>query len=112
MERLQALGLETLEERRIKNDLIFLFQIIHRLVDVPFESLFSWNERPSRGHILKINCQYSRTDIRKYFFVTRVVPIWNNLPAIIVNSENLNRFKNALNVHNFSNLHKECTYIA
>ena len=104
MERLQALGLETLEERRIKNDLIFLFKIIHRLVDVPFESLFSWNERPSRGHILKINCQYSRTDIRKYFFVTRVVPVWNNLPAIIVNSENLNRFKNALNVHNFSNL--------
>ena len=103
-DRLLALEMETLEERRIINDLIFLYKIIHHLVDIPFQSLFSWNERPTRGHNQKIIYQYSRTDIRKYFFANRVVPVWNNLPASIVDTDTLTKLKSALNAHDFSDL--------
>ena len=32
-----------------------------------------------RGHSQKLMKQYSRTDIRKNYFSSRVVDIWNNL---------------------------------
>ena len=68
------------------------------------------NDEEQKSNKLLFNL--SRTDIRKYFFVARVVPIWNNLPALIVNSENVNRFKNGLNVLNFNNLCRGRAYKA
>ena len=82
------------------------------MVDIPFQSLFSWTERPTLGHNQKIIYQYSRTDIRKYFFANRVVPVWNNLPVSIVDTDTLTKFKSALNVHDFSHLCRGCAYRA
>ena len=102
-ERLRLLNFNTLEERRIKFDIIFLFKIINNLVDISFSELFTFNNRQTRGHNQKINCQFSRTNCRKYFFANRVVNIWNGLPENVVNKDTLQSFKKHLNEIDFSN---------
>ena len=97
IERLALLNLESLEVRRIKADLIFLYKIINKLVEIQQNDYFTFNTMQTRGHNFKINVEYSRVNCRKYFFINRVVPIWNALHVNIVNSESLNIFKNALN---------------
>ena len=44
--------------------------------------------------LIKKKFQYSRTNIRKHTFGNRVVPLWNSLTNEIINSPNLNTFKN------------------
>ena len=71
--RLEHLKLESLEERRIANDLMFLFKIVHGQIDIDFDKYF-WSDNNNfntRGHSMKLNVNYSRLDCRKqFFFVT------------------------------------------
>ena len=96
-ERMDLLKLESLEVRRLKADLIFLYKIIHKLVEIQQNDYFTFNTMQTRGHNFKINVEYSRLNCRKYFFINRVAPIWNALHENVVNCETLNSFKNALN---------------
>ena len=59
LERLQILSLETLENRRIKNDLVLLYKIVYKFVDIESENMFPFNTNNTRGHWAKINHQYS-----------------------------------------------------
>ena len=94
--RMNILNLESLEYRRIKFDLVFLFKIVNNLVHIDGRHLFSFNTMNTRGHSLKINHQYSRVNCRKYFFINRIVPVWNVLPSEVVNVDNVNMFKHRL----------------
>ena len=80
-DRLDILGLETLEERRIKTDLILLFKIVHGLVHCNQEEFITFSSAPTRGHPLKLMVQHSRLEVRKNYFVNRTIPIWNSLPS-------------------------------
>ena len=42
-ERLRILNLESLELRRLRADLILLYKIVHKMVDIDFDTLFSFN---------------------------------------------------------------------
>ena len=66
--RLEYLKIESLELRRVKADLIFVYEIINNLVDFIYIDFFSFNTRVTRGRNYKINIQYSRVNTRKYFF--------------------------------------------
>ena len=92
-ERLHQLKLCSLETRRIHFDLILMYKIVHQIIDITFEKYFSYNTGSTRGHSLKLNVQYSRLDIRKYFFTNRVVRIWNFLAEDIVLATSLYSFK-------------------
>ena len=48
--RLEKLQIESLEVRRIKFDIIYLYKIIHQLVNVEFSSMFSFNTSQTRGN--------------------------------------------------------------
>ena len=50
-----------------------------------------------RGHPFKLSVQLTRTNAHKFFFASRVVPIWNSLPTNLVTSPNINSFKGGLN---------------
>jgi len=97
LQRLNCLGLWTLEERRNRSDLIEVFKMCRGHSAIPFESFFVLDTAGrTRGHSLKISKQSCSKDIRKYFFSHKVVNRWNSLPDHIVQASSLNVFKNGL----------------
>jgi hypothetical protein len=96
-ERLKALGLRSLEYRRIIFDLCMVYSICHKLVNLNFDDFFSRSPGQStRGHDWKLLVPRCNCDTRKFFFSNRVVPIWNSLPNETVTANNLNTFKRKL----------------
>ena len=102
-ERLKALNLTTLEERRSRGDAIETYKLLNGLENVNYEQFFKViREGPSthtRGHPLKLATQHSRIEKRRNFFSVRAVKTWNKLPRDVVLAENLNAFKNKYDNH-------------
>ena len=99
-DRLEKLGLKTLEYRRKVIDLIFLFKIISQQSDLKFSDYFVLRNNPYslRGSKLKIEpkTKFKTNQFQNCFF-NRVPPIWNSLPDEITSATNINIFKNKLN---------------
>ena len=66
--RLEMLGLERLETRRLHADLTMCYKIVHNLVDIPFDEFFKYSEHNStRGHPLKLFQPVARINARAHF---------------------------------------------
>jgi len=101
--RLQLLGLERLELRRIHSDLIMCFKITHQLVSIPFSSMFELSaSRATRGHPFKLAYPDSRINVRANSFPVRVIALWNRLPEYVVMASRLTTFKRLLRTVNMS----------
>ena len=101
-QRLAELEIESLEQRRIFNDLVLMFKMVNGLVDVDISHFFAFNNNNTRGHRFKLSVQFSRLDCRKYSFANRTIPIWNNLPPNVVESLNVKLFKTRLSEVNLT----------
>jgi hypothetical protein len=101
LERLHALGAETLLVRRIKADLVLVYKIIHGLVDGLEDLLQFARVTRTRGHAFKIVPQPFNINARKNFFSVRVANFWNNLPSVVVESATLSAFKSNLRHVNY-----------
>ena len=98
--RLSFLKLESLYARRLRFDLITVYKILHGLIDVKLTHFFSFCfDNRTRGHKFKLAASFSRIDVRKYFFSTRVIPSWNSLPASCAEAPTLAGFKCELSKH-------------
>ncbi|XP_059822785.1 uncharacterized protein LOC132392642 [Hypanus sabinus] len=96
VERLERLGLYTLEFRRIRGDLIETYKIIKGLDTLEAGSTFPlMGESRTRGHSL-IRGRPFRTEMQKNFFTQRVVDMWNALPQKAVEAKSLDAFKGEL----------------
>jgi len=96
-ERLAILGLTTLENRRLRGDLIETYKIITAKERIDHRQFFQLAANPQlRGHSLKLYKHRSRLDTRKYFFSQRVISSWNSLPQSVVDATSVNTFKNRL----------------
>ena len=101
-ERLERLGLTTLQARRERGDMIETYKIITGKVDVQPSTWFSPLEsregaastRATSGHSNLARAE-AKSEIRKNQFSVRVVPLWNALPDLVKCQETLNHFKNA-----------------
>ena len=92
--RLSKFGLSSLFARRLHNDLVCVFKILHGYIDVDSSIFFNFHSDPrTRGHRHKIRSFHSRLDIRSYWFSYRVVPHWNNLPNKVVEFPTVKSFK-------------------
>jgi len=97
-ERLDRLGIWTLEERRNRADLLQVFKLYKGWSSTPFGHFFTASTvMNTRGHTAKINKPRWHLDLRRSFFSYRVIDRWIDLPQSIIDSGTVNTFKNRLN---------------
>ena len=103
-DRLLALGLTTLEIRRVRGDLIQFFKFFKGINEISWvkpylptpSSLQSGPAGSVRGNHDRLNWQASKTKVRENFFLNRTIPIWNRLPSEVTSAHTVNSFKNRI----------------
>jgi ribonuclease P/MRP protein subunit RPP40 len=96
-ERLQCLGLFSLQRRRARGDLIETYKILKGITKVDFRNLFELApNRSTRGHGLKLQKSHARLNKRAKFFTNRVVNMWNKLPMEVITCMGVDTFKRSL----------------
>ena len=100
-ERLKALGLPSLEYRRLRGDFIETYKLTHHLYDpLTTKSLLTITESNIiRSHNFKLLKPRVNTNQFLNFFTNRIINKWNNLPGKIVEAKSLNSFKNHIDYH-------------
>jgi len=94
---LKSTGLWSLEDRRVRADLVKVFKIIHGMSTVNFNTFFEFSHNiHTRGHSLKLQKKRVHTDLRQHFFTDRVINKWNLLPEETVTANNVNSCKRNL----------------
>ena len=104
IERLKHLKLPTLEYRRIRQDLLFLYNYVHQNVVLDTNThcsrcntqhMLSPITTGTRGHPYRYAIQ-RHPNIRNRFYTTRTLPLWNKLDEKTVMAQTLNSFKSRL----------------
>jgi len=97
-ERLDRLGLTTLEQRRRRGDLIETFKIMKSIEKIDYRNFFQLadSKYELRGHSMKLFVPRCRLNVRSKFFSQRVLSDWNGLPQTVIDADTTNSFKNRL----------------
>ena len=95
-ERLRKLNLPTLKFRRLRGDMINTYKILsgvhERKLCPKFQMKADVTGRGGRTS-MAIYQERCKTDVRKFFFSTRIVAVWNTLPKEVVEAKSVESFK-------------------
>ena len=107
-ERLALLGAETLELRRLKVGLMYIYKIVfglldveHGMIDIKLKGGTS-TRSGTHCHAFCVEETHGRINARRNFVSHRVAWVWNCLPANATNFKTVHAFKESLNKINFS----------
>ena len=100
-ERLKLLNAETLEQRRLKSDLLLYYKILNNMVDVPVGDFFFIRNGVTRNNGACIYKNSFRSNAERYYFQNRCINAWNALPSSIVNAASPFIFKRLLSSVDF-----------
>ena len=95
-DRLQMLNLESLEERRIKNDIIYVYKMFNNLLQFNVDEFFEKCTFTTRGHVCKLRRPFRRLSLTHNFFTYRLISRWNAMPLEICSARNVRIFKQVL----------------
>jgi len=99
LERLVYIKLDSLEERRLRSDLILFYKYVNGITCINVDDVCTFVDSP-RGHNMHLFVWYCRTEKRKQYWTNRIVPNWNGLSTDLINSSSVYIFKRNLeNVH-------------
>ena len=100
-DRLVLVGLESIELRRLKFDLIMVYKTLNGFSglekDIFFKYSLSKRTRSYTDNPFKLAGSTSHLIVSSHFFAERVVTVWNSLPHDIVTCVSLSKFKHKLN---------------
>ena len=93
-----SLNWPTLAQCRQQERAIMLFKIIHNLVDIPVNSYLTPvpMTHDTRGHNMRFMQPMTRTDSYLHSFFPSAIKIWNSLPQYVIDSKDINEFKQRL----------------
>jgi hypothetical protein len=95
--RLKKLDLLSLEDRRLRGDLIEYFKFSSGLEEVDWFYPPSHLKNATRGHNMKIRRELTQNSIQRHHFLpNRIAPYWNKLPSEAIASTTTNQFKNSI----------------
>ena len=107
-EKCKELGLETLEQRRVKQDILQAYKILNGVDKVDPDRLFNLTG-PVSGRLTRFTADpnniledRSRLEIRKHSYAVRTASQWNKLEADMKNSCSVNVLKRALTTNNLT----------
>ncbi|MGH0114660.1 UNVERIFIED_CONTAM: hypothetical protein FKN15_031802 [Acipenser sinensis] len=96
-DRLKELNLFSLEQRRLRGDLIQTFKILKGIDNVNPGDFFDLKkETRTRDHKWRLYKGAFRTENRRHFFTQRIGRVWNQLPSNVVEADTLGSFKKLL----------------
>jgi len=103
-EKLEVLGMTTLEDRRKRGDQIEQYKIMSDKSVLNKTELYTFvrerhnidTRNSSQDLLVPEKC---RLNVRKDFFMCRVINDWNNLPEHVRKSTTVNEFKNNYDDH-------------
>jgi hypothetical protein len=96
-ERLVSFGLDRLELRRLRFDLVELFKIVHGFTTCNLLSLLNFTRTDvahnTRGHRYKLIISRVYKNTFKNYFLNRTTVVWNSLPDACFQSNLITNFK-------------------
>ncbi|XP_076030387.1 uncharacterized protein LOC143018685 [Oratosquilla oratoria] len=93
---LKALGLFSLETRRLRRQLIELFKILQGFYNIDYRHLFSLNMNAIRNYEWRLSPPRYSCDKVGDFLTYKIYNTWNRLPKNVVNSSSVEQFKSQL----------------
>ena len=106
-QKLKVLGLATLEESRVRGDMIEMYKMMTGKGQVDFQNWFQLtscrdgaiNTRVNSGYLNVREPSQSNSNVRRNFFSQRCPKVWNSLPDSVKMSGTVNGFKAAYDEH-------------